>query len=172
MMRQEISPISKKLSDRTKPIIFDTSPLLLLLMGIYDKNAISGFKRLSEYDADDYELLMQFAYNRKIIVTPHVLSEVSNFADRLKDKFSEFLECTKMTLNRIDEKYIPKNIILSTPEVIKLGFTDISIIIAAKENNALVLTNDFPLYGMCKRVGLDAMHVTMEILSQKEIFKN
>lgn len=172
MMRQEISSISKKLSDRTKPIIFDTSPLLLLLMGIYDKNAISSFKRLSNYDADDYELLFQFALKRKIIVTPHVLSEVSNFADRLKDKFSEFLESNKMALNKIDEKYISKTYILSTPEVNKFGFTDISIILAAKENNALVLTDDFPLYGICKKIGLDTMHVRTEILSQKEIFKN
>ena len=172
MMRQEISPISKRLSDRTKPIIFDTSPLLLLLMGIYDKNAISSFKRLSNYDADDYELLFQFAFKRKIMVTPHVLSEVSNFADRLKDKFSEFLESNKLTLNKIDEKYISKTYILSTPEVNKFGFTDVSIILAAKENNALVLTDDFPLYGVCKKIGLDTMHVSTEILSQKEIFKS
>lgn len=171
MMRQEISPISKKLSDRTKPIIFDTSPLLLLLMGIYDKNAISSFKRLSSYDADDYELLLQFVFNRKIMVTPHVLSEVSNFASRLKSKFFEFLESNAFTLDKIDEKYISKTYILNTPEVNKFGFTDISIILAAKENNALVLTDDFPLYGLCKKIGLDAMHVSTEILSQTEIFK-
>ena len=41
MMRPGTSNMSKKLSDRTKPIITDTSPLLLVLMGLYDKNAIS-----------------------------------------------------------------------------------------------------------------------------------
>ncbi len=153
-----------------KPVITDTSPLLLLLMGLYDKNAIEEFKRLSKYDSDDYDLLLQFTAKRKIIVTPQVLSEVSNFAKDLKNKFSEFIEENKPTLERIDEKYIPKSDILASKEVVKFGFTDTSIILAAKENNELVLTDDFPLFGVCKKIGVDTM-LMMEIQSQKEIFK-
>jgi len=154
-----------------KPVITDTSPLLLLLMGLYDKNAIEEFKRLSKYDSDDYDLLLQFTAKRKIIVTPQVLSEVSNFAKELKqNKFSEFIEGNKPTLERINENYIPKTDILASKEVITFGFTDTSIILAAKENNALVLTDDFPLYGVCKKIGVDTMHM-MEIQSRKEIFK-
>ncbi len=163
--------MSKKSSDRRQPIITDTSPLLLLLMGLYDENAIAKFKRLSEYNSDDYKLLLQFTAKRKIIVTPQVLSEVSNFANRLKpNKFSEFIEENKPILEKIDEKYIPKTDILASQEIVKFGFTDTSIILAAKENNALVLTDDFPLSGLCKKIGVDTMHM-MEIRSQKEIFK-
>ncbi len=162
--------MSKKSSDRRQPIITDTSPLLLLLMGLYDENAIAKFKRLSKYDSDDYDLVYQFVAKRKIIVTPQVLSEVSNFAKDLKNKFSEFIEENKPTLERIDEKYIPKSDILASKEVVKFGFTDTSIILAAKENNALVLTDDFPLFGVCKKIGVDTM-LMMEIQSQKEIFK-
>lgn len=61
MMRPGTSNMSKKLSDRTKPIITDTSPLLLVLMGLYDRNAIEDFKRLSsKYDSEDYDLVFQF----------------------------------------------------------------------------------------------------------------
>lgn len=163
--------MSKKSSDRRKPIITDTSPLLLLLMGLYDKNAIEEFKRLSKYDSDDYDLLFQFTAKRKIIVTPQVLSEVSNFAKELKqNKFSEFIEGNKPTLEKILEEYIPKVNILASKEVVKFGFTDTSIILAAKENNALVLTDDFPLFGVCKKIGVDTM-LMMEIQSRKEIFK-
>jgi len=140
-------------------------------MGLYDENAIAKFKRLSEYNSDDYKLLLQFTAKRKIIVTPQVLSEVSNFAKELKSNtFSEFIEENKPTLEKIDEKYIPKTDILASQEIVKFGFTDTSIIIAAKENNALVLTDDFPLSGLCKKIGVDTMHM-MEIRSQKEIFK-
>lgn len=163
--------MSKKLLDKGQVIVIDTSPLLLLLMGLYDKNAINNFKRLSEYDSDDYDLLYQFVAKRKIIVTPQVLSEVSNFADQLKNRFSEFIEENRPNLEKIDEKYITKAEILTSPEVIKFGFTDTSIILAAKENNALVLTDDFPLCNICKRNGLDAKHMKTEILSLKEIFK-
>ncbi len=71
----------------------------------------------------------------------------------------------------MDEKYIPKIDILASQDVVKFGFTDTSIILAAKENNALVLTDDFPLCNICKRNGLDAKHMKTEILSLKEIFK-
>ncbi len=164
--------MSKKLSSMAKPVITDTSPLLLLLMGLYDKNAIEEFKRLSKYDSDDCDLLLQFTAKRKIIVTPQVLSEVSNFAAKelKQNKFSEFIEGNKPTLEKILEKYIPKADILASKEVVKFGFTDTSIILAAKENNALVLTDDFPLFGVCKKIGVDTMHM-MEIQSRKEIFK-
>lgn len=171
MMKQETSSTSKKLLSKPKPIVTDTSPLLLLLMGLYDKNAIEDFKRLSEYDAEDYEILYLFVAKRKIIVTPQVLSEVSNFADQLKNRFPEFIEENRPILEGIDEKYITKNEILNFPEVVKFGFTDTSIILAAKENNALVLTEDFRLCNICKRNGLDAKHMRTEILSRKEIFK-
>src|SRR3970040_237267 len=108
MTRPGTSNMLKKLSEKKKPIITDTSPLLLLLIGLYDKNVIESFKRLSRYDSYDYDLLLQFITRRKIIVTPQVLSEVSNFANRLKpNKFSEFIEENKPTLEKIDEKYIP-----------------------------------------------------------------
>ncbi len=171
MMRPGTSNMSKKLSDRAKPILTDTSPLLLLLMGLYNKNAIDDFKRLSKYDSDDYDLLYLFVAKRKIIVTPQVLSEVSNFAKELKpNRFSEFIEGNRPTLEKIFEKYIPKTEILASKEVLKFGFTDTSIILAAKENNAIVLTDDGHLLGICKRIGLDAKHMN-EILSHREIFK-
>ncbi len=162
--------MSKRLSDRRKAIVIDTSPLLLLLMGSYDKRAIDSFKRLSEYDSNDYDFLFQFVAKRKIIVTPQVLSEVSNFAKGLKNRFSEFIKENRQTLGKIDEKYIPKADILISQAVVDFGFTDASIILAAKENNALVLTDDFPLCGACKKFELDAIHLT-EILSLKEIFE-
>ncbi len=139
-------------------------------MGLYDENAIVKFKRLSEYDSDDYKLLLQFTATRKIIVIPQVLSEVSNFSKDLKNKFSEFIEENKPTLEKIDEKYISKTDILASQELVKFGFTDTSIILAAKENNALVLTDDFPLSGLCKKIEIDTVHMD-EILSRKEIFK-
>lgn len=164
--------MSKKLKTRKKPIITDTSPLLLLLIGSYDKSTIKGFKRLSKYDSDDFDLLFQFVATRKVIITPQVLAEVSNFAKELKnnpDTFSEIIGKNKALLEKVCEKYIPKNDILGSQELVRFGFTDASIILAAKENNALVLTDDFPLLGICKRNGLDTKDLK-EISAWKEIF--
>jgi len=165
--------MSKKSKSRKKPIITDTSPLLLLLIGSYNKNTIKNFKRLSKYNSDDYDLLFQFVAARKVMVTPQVLAEVSNFARELKnnpDTFSEIIKINKSLLEKIYEKYIPKDDILASQELFKFGFTDISIIVAAKENDALVLTDDYPLSGICKKSkGLDAMHMS-EIRERNEIF--
>lgn len=164
--------MSKKSKSRKKPIITDTSPLLLLLIGSYDKNTIKTFKRLSKYDSDDYELLIQLIAARKVMVTPQVLAEVSNFARELKNKpdtFSEIITKNKSLLEKIYEKYIPKDNILVSQELFKFGFTDASIIVAAKENDALVLTDDYPLFCKCKSMGLNATHME-EIHAIKEIF--
>lgn len=171
-MKLEKYFMSKKLKTRKKPIITDTSPLLLLLIGSYDKSTIKGFKRLSKYDSDDFDLLFQFVATRRIIVTPQILAEVSNFAKGLKnnpDTFSEIIGKNKALLEKVCEKYIPKNDILGSQELAKFGFTDASIIMAAKENDALVLTDDFPLFGICNRNGLDTK-LMKEILGMKEIF--
>lgn len=164
--------MSKKLKTRRKTIITDTSPLLLLLIGSYDKSTIKGFKRLSRYDSDDFELLFQFVATRKVIVTPQILAEVSNFVKMLKDNpdtFSEIIGKNKELLEKLCEKYIPKNDILSSQELVRFGFTDVSIIVAAKENDALVLTDDFLLLGICKKIGLDTKDMK-EISAWKEIF--
>lgn len=75
----------KKLKTKKKPIITDTNPLLLLLIGSYDKNTIKGFKRLAKYDSVDFDLLLDFVAKSKVMVTPQVLAEVSNFAKELKN---------------------------------------------------------------------------------------
>lgn len=126
---------------KSKTIIPDTSPLLLILMGLYDKEGIESFKRLS------------------------------NFAGELKQrKFSEFSDANRPVLEKINEEYISKTNILNENDLVKFGFTDTSIILAARKNNALILTDDFPLNGMCKKIGLNSIHID-EILSQKEIFE-
>jgi len=37
-----------------------------------------------------------------------------------------------------------------------LGFTDVSIILSARQNNAEVLTSDYPLRGKCTQNGIKA----------------
>lgn len=161
------------LDTKSKTLIPDTSPLLLILMGLYDKKCITNCKRLSNknYETEDYELLLQFIAKKKIIVTPHILTEVSNFASKLKEnRFSEFIDANRPILEKTDEEYVSITNILKETEIIKFGFTDTSIIVAARKNNGLVLTDDFPLFGMCKKIGINAVHMN-DILSTKEIFQ-
>ncbi len=61
--------------------------LLLFLIGAYGKNLISTFKRLKTYNYtfEDFTILKEFLlHTKEIMVTPEVLSEVSNYAYELE----------------------------------------------------------------------------------------
>ena len=154
---------SKKWVRTPKNIIIDTAPLLLFLTGIYDKKVISKFKRLKKYGYDDksFEILQLFlTYSKTITVTPGVLSEVSNFAEQLKsDRFAGLIRDNLEILKTMGEIYIPKDTILDSDEIFKFGFTDTSIIFAAKNIDGEVLTKDYRLYSYCQKLGLRAYHL-------------
>jgi len=144
-------------------LIIDTIPLLLFLTGIYDKKIISKFKRLRKYGYDDksFEILQLFlAYSKTITVTPGVLAEVSNFAEQLKsDRFAGLIRDNIRILEAMGEIYIPKDRILDSDEIFKFGFTDTSIIFAAKNNDCGVLTRDHRLCSYCQKLGIWAYHL-------------
>lgn len=155
-----------------KNIVIDTIPLLLFLVGTYDTKLISEFKRTNAYVTDDFKILRQFLVYTKIIsVTPGVLSEVSNFVEELKDNlFSELLKRNIAVLKKMNELHIPKDNILESKEVYKFGFTDTSIFLAAKNNSAVILTGERPLWSYCQNLGIGAHHLD-DILATKELFE-
>lgn len=157
-----------------KVIVIDTIPLLLFLIGSYDKNLISSFKRIKtyKYTIEDFTILREFLIQTKeIMVTPGVLSEVSNYAYEL-EHFSDFLERNIQYLIAMNEFYVSKQIILeSKEELFKFGFTDASLIIAAKNNGGEILTRDYRLSQYCqKKLNIGAYNLE-DILSIKEYFK-
>ena len=162
--------MSAKKNKSRRPLIIDTSPLLLLLVGTYNKSLIRNFKRVKCYNKDDFDILVQFLAKKKVIVTPGVLAEVSNLAMELKgDDFRKLVDTNIDSLKRLGECYISKNVILEAPEFKKMGTTDTSIIIAAKENNSEILTADHHLCSRCNNNGIPATHM-MELQSKVEQF--
>ena len=154
---------SNKWIQAPKNVIIDTIPLLLFLTGIYDKKVISKFKRLKNYGYDDksFEILQLFlAYSKTITVTPGVLSEVSNFAGQFKrDRFAGLIRDNLEILETMGEIYISKDTILDSDEIFNFGFTDTSIIFAAKNSNGEVLTRDYQLYSYCQKLGIRTYHL-------------
>ena len=154
---------SKKWVRAPRNVIIDTVPLLLFLTGIYDKKVISKFKRLKKYGYDDksFEILQLFlAYSKTITVTPGVLSEVSNFAEQFtNDRFAGLIHDNLKILRAMGEIYISKDTILDSDEIFKFGFTDTSIIFAAKNTDGEVLTKDYRLYSYCQKLGIRAYHL-------------
>lgn len=151
--------MSRKRIKKLSPIFIDTGPLLLLLVGTFDKKLIGKSKRIKDYKPIDFDLLAQFLARRRIIVTPGVLAEVTNLAKTIKHfNFEKFVKANIKGLKKVGECHISKDIILESDVFSRLGYTDTSILIAAKENKGEVLTTDFPLYSRCRSLNMEATH--------------
>jgi hypothetical protein len=68
------------------PVAVDANLLLLLVVGMTDREFISKHKRLRAFTAEDYDLLqVQLSVATEIIVTPNTLTETSNLIDHIAD---------------------------------------------------------------------------------------
>ena len=144
-----------------KGIIVDTGPLILLLAGYYNYDSIGKSKLTAEFIKRDFDILTSFLSKfRKIIVTPHVLSEVSNLINTRvhKSDFADFIEKIIENLSDFKEVYVQKDEIISREELKKVGITDTGILLACERDNNLILTKDFRFKGLCISKGLPVIH--------------
>ena len=145
----------------SKGILIDTNVLLLLLVGLFDEGLIEQFKRTNSYNPEDYhlvgKLISQFHH---IVTTPHILAELTNLSPkwkgtRLAGYFATLVEIMKQTR----EEHICKDLILDSPLLPKIGFTDLSIMEAAKAKKCLILTDDFRAAGYLQKSGCDVINL-------------
>lgn len=139
-------------------LLLDSNLLLLFLAGNLGSDFLQRFPRVREYDFDDYELLRQTLKQFKtILTTPHVLTEITNLANKLSGadrvEWSEYL-VRFITSDAVQEKWIAARELARAGEFIEFGITDSAIGAIASE--ALVLTDDFPLSGNLRSRGFDA----------------
>jgi hypothetical protein len=132
---------------RPRILLIDTNLLLVLVVGAYDRHQIERFKRTRAYTADDFDLLTRFiAGFGELVVTPNVLTEVSNLAGQLsKPLRSRVLSTLALFAVQVPERYFPSSDVVRGPDFTRLGLADVSILLTAREPVA-VLTDDLPLY--------------------------
>lgn len=128
----------------SKGLLIDTNLLLLYLVGLYDRELIYKFKRTRQYDTDDYEFVHGFiARFPHVVLTPHVITEVSNLSGALPDEpRRSFCSIAVGVLRASKEKNISKDVILDSEHLPRFGFTDVSILEATKRFGCVVLTDD------------------------------
>jgi len=133
-------------------LIIDTNLLILLLVGYYDIDFIKTCTKTNEYDKSDFIYIASIIkeLKPKIIVTPHILTELSNltFKKMLSgDKFNKYFQEVCALLELADERHIGKDTIMRDSKLLaSFGFTDLSIIEAAKKHGYAVITDDNPFY--------------------------
>ena len=128
-------------------ILIDTNLLLLLIVGLYNKDLISVHKRTKEFIPKDFDLLVKYINGYKILwVTSHCLAEVSNLIRQTNEKQAkELMAYFSCFISKAKETHIPKEIIFKNGTSARLGVADTGLIIKSKRVTC-VLTVDFDLY--------------------------
>jgi len=128
----------------SKGLLIDTNVLIMYIVGLFDRNYIPQFKRTRQYTPDDFLIVQQLARTfHRLITTPHILAELSNLSVSVREPHAAvyFRRLTEL-LNAAKEHYTNKDILLRDARLARLGFTDLSIVEAAKDAGYLVLTDD------------------------------
>lgn len=144
-------------------LIVDTNVMLLFIVGKYDLDYIENFpfKRTARYSKEDFEKLRNvFSHFKKIIITPHILTELFHLSKKAHGyKIEEYFNVFISILLQFNEINVDKNIILKTPNLHKFGITDLAILSLARDKRYLVFTDDNKLSGLLKSKNIDSISI-------------
>ncbi len=131
---------------RSAGVLVDTNLLLLYFIGAHDTADIARFKRTMQFTIADYQLLIRVLGEfRRIITTPHIITEVSNLAGQLTGRTRDgFFARLAAGLSSIDESHTQATTLAGETTFIRFGVTDTAIFHEAR-GHFLVLTDDFRL---------------------------
>jgi hypothetical protein len=159
-------------------LIIDTNVLILFLIGIYDADFIENCNLTNRYTKKDFDLLKSvISYFKKIVITPHIIAELSNLSishsrSSLRgDKLKSYFMVVVNKLQSMEEKSIDLYSMLGLDInlICELGFTDIGIFELSKKLNMPILTDDTPLHARLERV---VPTINFKLLVNNELTNN
>jgi len=145
---------------KNKGVIIDTNLLLLLLIGIFDKHNINKYKRVAKYSKEDFDNIFRLSsLFKRIVVTPQILGELTNFVNVSEREEQNMISSITKLLKSSHEKYFEKKLLTEEPLIARIGFTDATILIAARGQKLLVITDDFPLTRVLRSEKCDLLNL-------------
>jgi predicted nucleic acid-binding protein len=113
-----------------------------------------------KYEIEDFQRISNFVSKfKKIIITPHILTELSNLSFNITEpKLSSYLQKFVRVLKNFHEESLDKNTILKLDLFAKLGVTDSAFIEIAKDKKYLVITDDLDAYANMLKLRIDAIN--------------
>jgi len=89
-----------------RELAFDSNLLLLFTVGSFEPRALRTFKRLSMFTHRDLVAVQAAAMNRRLVATPHILTEVSNLANSLPEAWRKgFLTYLAANIHKFSERF-------------------------------------------------------------------
>ncbi|MBD0320928.1 MAG: hypothetical protein ICV87_11380 [Gemmatimonadetes bacterium] len=140
-------------------VLVDTNLLLMYLVGAHDPDEIPRFKRTQQFTSGDHALLTDFlGLFRRVVTTPHILTEVSNLAGQLADRTrTGVFETLSEGIELFHERHTPASELAAEPAFPRFGIADAAVLHEAK-GRYLVLTDDFRLSQYLQSEGVDVFN--------------
>lgn len=141
---------------RESGLLLDANVFVLWIVGTFNTRLIAEHKRTRDYEETQFHVLdLLISGFDRLLVTPHVLTEVSNlaamikepYALRIREAFGEILRD-----KRVVEVQVASRELSLREEFPLLGLTDASIVDLAAES-PLVATDDNDLIGRLEMLG-------------------
>lgn len=129
-------------------IALDANLFILLVVGLADRKLIEKHKRTSEFVEADFDQLQKILSRyEQIVVTPHVITEVSNLISQVNEPALSKVRQTLANLlpDSVIEKFEFSIDIVKHRAFVRLGLTDCAILNVIREDIPL-LTVDLDLY--------------------------
>src|SRR5574343_276557 len=147
--------------DKTKGegIIVETAVLIVFFIGKYNPSFIKELKLTNAYSEKDFELIEQIIKPfRKIIITPHVLADLSNHLKNAKIHNAKLHQYFCLIVDYLRNNQKTKEYHLefknwenqTIPRICTFGFTDVNMYELSKRDRIPLLTDDLDLYMYAK----------------------
>lgn len=128
-------------------VLLDTNILLLLGVGLVRADLVGRFKRTEAYQRRDFIRLHQWIrHANRVVTTPHILAEFSNLFFRGASRGRESPMAALNAIRAMAEIVVVRDEWIASPELLRLGVTDVGIVVVACREQILVMTDDAALF--------------------------
>jgi hypothetical protein len=147
------------MTEMPKTIALDANLLVLLVVGLTERNYISVHKRLKAYSVADFELLSALiSASAGVAVTPNSLSEASNLLRQISEPAKRQIAIKfRELIKRTDEIYVTSADASSRTEFLRIGLSD-SALLEVSKKNIVVLSVDLDLCTAALAAGYEAIN--------------
>ncbi len=128
-------------------LALDANILVLLIVGLVERKAISAHKRSRQFTEVDFDLLLTFIGGfHRLIVTTSVLTEASNLLAHTNDAMrTRLLGALAVFVGTVEEERPRSAEVVKENAFTRLGLTDAGLMTCIRSGHAL-LTADLDLY--------------------------
>jgi predicted nucleic acid-binding protein len=156
-----LDALLRKVGAQQGGVLLDTNVLLLWLMSCTDSTAIATWKKTEQFTPSHIALVQAIlGRTRKLITTPHVLTEVTNLSVGIPQPLREsYWSHLRSFIAAAQERGVDARSAAREPEFSRLGLADIAQVLLRRRGRPLIVTIDADLTACLEQRGLPVVNL-------------